>query len=207
VYSMGSQSGHGAVFTETDLNLSQSMITAYTPDGGYGWSKLIGEIELQWTKGLPTGIARIFNVYGVNEPSGEGKAHVIGDIIRKVNLMPESGTLAIFGDGNQSRDFIYVTDCVEGLLQLEKMASTPPLIANIGSGKPVTVNNIANTVIKASGKNIKIEHDLSRPIGPVSRTADISRAKSVLQWQPQVSFDEGIRLTYAWMQHKIAKAI
>jgi nucleoside-diphosphate-sugar epimerase len=205
VYSMGSQSGHGAVFKETDLDLSRNMITAFTPDGGYGWSKLMGEIQLEWTKSLKIGIARIFNIFGVNEPTQEGKAHVIGDIIRKVILMPEGGTLTIFGDGNQTRDFLYVTDCVEGLLQLEKMASNPPIIANIGAGRDVTVNHIAETVIKVSGKNIKTAHDLSKPIGPVSRTADISRAKLLLQWQPQVSFNEGIRLTYTWLQNKIAK--
>ena len=204
VYSMGSQFGHNAVFKENALDLSQNQITAFSPDGGYGWSKLMGEIQLNWTKSLAIGIARIFNTYGVNEPSEEGKAHVIGDLIHKVILLPSGSTLRVYGDGKQSRDFLYVTDCVDALLLLEKMASNPPTTVNFGSGEVITINTIANKVIEVSGKNIKIAHDLTKPIGPVSRTADITRAKALLHWQPRVSLDEGIRLTYSWMQRKLA---
>ncbi len=202
VYSMGSQSGHQAVFKEGDLDLSQDQTAAFAPDGGYGWSKLMGEIQLGWTKSLNVGIARIFNIYGINEPIQEKKAHVIGDLIRKVILL-EGDTLSVYGDGKQSRDFVYVSDCVEALLKLEQKASSPPITANVGSGQAVSIGTLAEKIVEVSGKKLNIVFDTTKPVGPVSRTADMTNAKTRLGWKPQISIDDGLQSTYEWVEKQL----
>jgi nucleoside-diphosphate-sugar epimerase len=205
VYSMVPQLSYTAVFKESDLNISHNQITSFTPDGGYGWSKLMGEIQLGWTRSIDIGIARIYSVYGINEPIETKKAHVVGDLIRKVILL-SSGNLQVHGDGNQSRDFLYVSDCVAALVHLEKKAVNPPVTVNIGAGIPVSISSLAHKIVKISGKNIKIEFDTSKPMGPISRSADITRARAVLGWQPAVDLDEGLRRTYIWIENKLRKS-
>jgi nucleoside-diphosphate-sugar epimerase len=202
VYSMVPQLSYNAVFKEKDINISQDQITSFTPDGGYGWSKLMGEIQLGWTRGLEIGIARIYSVYGINEPIEPKRAHAIGDLIRKVILLSDD-TLQVYGDGKQSRDFLYVSDCVDALVQLEKKAANPPVTVNIGSGIPVSISSLVHKIVKISEKNIKIEFDTSKPVGPISRTADITRSGSILGWQPKVSMDEGLMHTYSWIERRL----
>jgi nucleoside-diphosphate-sugar epimerase len=174
VYPMDRQYAQGAVFVEGDL-------TSINPDGGYGWSKLLGEIQLGWMKGIDIGIARIYSAYGENEPIEEGKAHAIGDLTRKVVLSTQP-ELKVQGDGTQSRDFLYVADCADALLRVEEKASSPPLIVNIGSGRPTSIGTIAEKLVALSGKDIRLTYDLSQTTGPVSRTADMTRARQVLDW-------------------------
>ena len=211
VYPMDKQFSPGAIFPESCLELkklnflrpgkSESGHGTSNPDGGYGWSKLMGEVQLEWMKGIGVGIARIFNIYGENEPFGE-KAHVVADLIGKAIRYPQEEFI-VWGDGQQSRDFLYITDCVDALLQLEKKASNPPTTVNIGSGEPVNISTIAEKAVRLSGKDIKIEYDPTKPVGPLSRTADITRARALLDWQPKVSLDEGLRRTYLWLQSRL----
>jgi len=150
------------------------------------------------------GIARIFNVYGENEPIGE-RAHAIFDLIRKAINFPEE-KFTVWGSGHQSRDYIYVTDCVDSLIKLEeKISENSPLTLNIGSGKATSIKEIAEKIIKISGKDIKPSYDKNQPAGPLSRTANINRAKELLNWQPKVSLEEGLKKTYFWVQKKLSK--
>ncbi|HEY78834.1 MAG TPA: NAD-dependent epimerase/dehydratase family protein [Dehalococcoidia bacterium] len=197
VYPMDRQYSHGAVFREDDFN-------ATNPDGGYGWSKLLGELQLGWTKNIGIGIARIFNAYGENEPLEEVRAHAIGDLTRKVVLSTQP-ELKVRGDGTQSRDFLYITDCADALLRVEEKASSPPLIVNIGSGRPTGIGTIAEKLVALSGKDIRLTYDLSQPTGPVSRTADMTKARQVLGWQPEVSLDDGLRQTYQWVKSRLGR--
>ena len=199
VYPMDRQSSPGAVFAETDLALPGAILL--NPDGGYGWTKLLGELQLNWTPGIAVGIARIFNVYGENEPLDE-RAHVIGDLIRKAILCPDR-EFRVRGNGEQSRDFLYVTDCVEALIRLEEKATSPPVTVNIGSGKAITVREIAESIAILSGKGITPVFDRFQPVGPVSRTADITQVRAVLGWQPEVSLETGLKHTYAWVQKRL----
>jgi len=208
VYPMDTQLAPGAVFAESSLELGHQDFLRpqqpdyergiINPDGGYGWAKLMGEIELGWMKGIDAGIARIFNVYGQNEPVGE-KAHATCDLIIKAIRYPEK-EFTVYGDGGQSRDFLYVSDCVNALLKIEEKAASPPVTVNIGSGIPTSIGAIAEKVVEISGKDIDIVYDPSKPSGPVSRTADITRAGAMLGWQPEVSLDEGLRRTYSWVE-------
>jgi GDP-D-mannose 3',5'-epimerase len=213
VYPMDTQFSAGAVFSESSLELEtldflkpgmpDSGNRTINPDGGYGWAKLMGEVQLEWMKGVDIGIARIFNIYGENEPLGE-KAHVIADLICKAILYPQE-EFVVRGDGKQSRDFLYVSDCVDALLQLEKRASSPPVIVNIGSGKPTSIATIAEKATGLSGKDIKLRYDPTKPMGPISRTADITRTKALLGWQPGISLDEGLSRTYRWVQRRLGE--
>ena len=205
VYPMSRQRRHGAVLAENDLQLDGGPGTI-EPDGGYGWSKLMGEIQLGWMKNIGVGIARIFNIYGENEPIEEGKAHLIGDLIRKVILNPQS-SLRIRGDGSQTLDFLYVSDCADALIRLEEKASNPPAITNIGSGNAVSIRTIAEKVVELSGNDIGLLYDATRTAGPISRTANMSNARALLDWQPRVSLDEGLRHNYSWIQRKLQEDV
>jgi GDP-D-mannose 3',5'-epimerase len=184
--------------------LSPESLKYYNPEGGYGWSKLLGEIQLGWMPSVAVGIARIFNCYGENLHLGE-HTHAIPDLIRKAIRYPEED-FVVWGNGRQNRDFLYVSDCVDALLELEKRAGSPPLIVNVGSGRPVTVASIAENIVAISGKNMRIIYDLNRPVGPVSRTADITETKTRLDWEPTVDFYEGLSRTYAWVEARLKKA-
>ncbi len=200
VYPMARQNSFDAVFSEEELDVQNVTQSHIDPDGGYGWAKLMGEIQLRWMSQFNIGVARIFNVYGENEPTRE-KSHVIADLIRKAVLYPQEDFI-VWGDGRQSRDFLYVSDCVDALLRLEQVASNPPVAVNIGSGEAISVGAIADKVIEISGKRIEIKYDHSKTIGPLSRTADIRRAKALLGWQPRVDLNEGLRRTYIWEEKR-----
>jgi GDP-D-mannose 3',5'-epimerase len=184
--------------------LSPESLKYYNPEGGYGWSKLLGEIQLGWMPSVAVGIARIFNCYGENLHLGE-HTHAIPDLIRKAIRYPEED-FVVWGNGRQSRDFLYVSDCVDALLELEKRAGSPPLIVNVGSGRPFTVASIAENIVAISGKNMRIIYDLNRPVGPISRTADLSQTKARLDWEPVVDFYEGLSRTYAWVEARLKKS-
>lgn len=194
VYPIDLQQKLGIVLSEDDMHY-------FNPEGGYGWAKLLGEIQLGWMKDIDVGVARIFNVYGEGEPSDE-TAHVIPALIRKAILHPKEDYI-VWGDGNQSRCFLYVSDCVEALMKLEEKASNPPVIVNVGSDQPVSIKVITEKIVGVSGKNIDIKYDPSEPVGPVSRTANINKANALLGWHPETSLDNGLRRTYAWAENRL----
>jgi len=164
-------------------------------------SKLIGEMQLGWMRDVDVGIARIFNVYGECEPLDE-TAHVIPALMRKAILYPKEG-FVVWGDGNQSRCLIYVSDCVDALMRLEDKASSSKIIVNIGSDREVSIRTLAEKIVGLSGKDIEMVFDPAKPTGPVSRTADISKARALLGWQPRVGLDEGLRRTYLWAEKRL----
>ncbi|MGB6837536.1 MAG: NAD-dependent epimerase/dehydratase family protein [Dehalococcoidia bacterium] len=190
VYPIDTQQRYDVLFTEDDVRY-------INPEGGYGWAKLLGEIQVQWMRGLNRGIARIFNIYGENEEPDEN-AHVVPALMRKGILYPQEEFL-VWGDGNQTRDLLYVADAVEALLTLEGKTSSPPVVVNIGSGEALPVRALANKIVEISGKAIEPSYDPTKPVGPLSRTAAISRAKALLGWEPEVSLDEGLSRTYRWV--------
>jgi nucleoside-diphosphate-sugar epimerase len=198
VYPIDIQHKPGVVISEDDL-------TYYNPEGGYGWAKLLGEIQLSWMKDVDIGIARIFTAYGPCEPLDE-TAHAVPALIRKAIRYPEEDFI-VWGTGEQTRSFMYVSDCVEALVRLEEEASNPPLVVNVGSDKPTTIRELAEKIVEISGKNIEVKYDPSKPVGPLSRTADITKARKVLSWSPKVSLEEGLRKTYAWAEKRLLSTL
>jgi nucleoside-diphosphate-sugar epimerase len=197
VYPIDVQHKPGVVISEDDLSY-------YNPEGGYGWAKLVGEIQLGWMKNVDVGIARIFTAYGPLEPL-DITAHAVPALIRKTIMYPRED-FVVWGSGEQTRSFMYVSDCVEALLRLEEKASNPPLTVNVGSDKPVSIRELAEKIIEISGKDIEAKYDPSKPIGPLSRTADVTRARRVLGWSLKISLEEGLRMTYAWAERRLKPA-
>jgi GDP-D-mannose 3',5'-epimerase len=210
VYPLALQQYPGAVFSEEAFVFPQHydhvspLRMSVDPDGGYGLAKILGEIELTMMRGIRIGIARIFSAYGENEPLGTN-SHVLSRFIQNAIQHPE-GQMVIWGDGTQTRDYVYVTDCAEALVKLaDKLEEVPSnlLVVNVGSGRGISINQLAEKVVAISGKEMRLVYDREKPVGPVSRTADISRAKELLGWEPKVSLEEGLMRTYKWIESKM----
>lgn len=174
------------------------------PATTYGWAKIMGEIlcrSYYLDYGIKCSVVRIFNAYGENENLDPRWSHVIPSLIRKAILYPKE-RFVIFGDGKQERAFLYVKDCVEGLmLALEKIEDADPV--NLGSEEIVSINTLAQKIIALSGKDIKIEYDLSGPKGTYRYCADTTKMKKMLDWSPRTPLDEGLRRTYEWAKMKL----
>lgn len=196
VYPIDLQQKPDTVFSEEDLRY-------YDPEGGYGWAKLLGEIQMSWMKGIDIGIARIFNIYGPCVALDE-TAQVIPALIYKAIMYPKVD-FVVWGNGNQTRCFTYVSDCIDALLRLNEEASNPPLIVNVGSDKSVPIRVLAEKIVEISRKDITIKYDPTKLVGPISRAADITRAKNLLGWSPKVSLQEGLRRTYNWIEEKLRR--
>jgi len=184
-----------------DIVLKEDDLRYIDPEGGYGWAKLLGEIELNWMKGPDIGMARLFNIYGEGEEPDQ-EAHVVPALMRRV-IASSDKEFTVWGDGNQTRDLLYVTDAVEALVRLEARASSPPVVVNVGSGETTSVRALTDAIVEISGKDLKAVYDASRPVGPLSRTADITAARQVLEWEPSVSLREGLRRTFGWVEGRL----
>lgn len=194
VYPIDTQKDKGARFKEEDDHY-------INPEGGYGWAKLLGEIQLKWMKNSKSSIARIFNAYGECGEIDE-TSQVIPALIRKVISYP-SKEFIVWGTGEQTRCFMYIQDCIDALMLLEKKASNPPTVVNVASDEEVRICTIAEKIVKISGKQISITYDLSRPVGPMSRSADITKIRAQFGWSPNTSLDEGLRRTFSWVEKRL----
>jgi len=165
----------------------------------YGWAKILGEVLCKAyynDYGIKCSVPRIFNAYGENENLDPRWSHVIPSLIRKAILYPET-EFSVYGDGEQERAFLYVKDCVEGLLlNMEKVIDAEPL--NLGSDEVVSISDLAKRIMNISDKEIDIQYDLTGPRGTDRYCADISRMWKILGWKPDTPLDEGLKLTYEW---------
>ena len=165
----------------------------------YGWVKILGEVQCKSYHddyGIKCSAPRIFNTYGENENLDPRWSHVIPALIRKAILYPEEG-YTLFGDGMQERAFLYVQDCVDGLLlNMEKVIDAEPI--NLGSDELISIDQLAKKIGDISGKNITIEYDLSGPRGTNRYCADTTRMEQVLGWKPAIPLEEGLKRTYNW---------
>ena len=180
---------------------------------GYGWEKLISEQFCQeyWhERGMKTFIARFHNVYGPNGTWEGGREKAPAAICRKTIAAIEDKDLkiSIWGDGHQTRSFMYIGDCVEGI---DKITHCDELIAtpiNLGSSEMVSINTLVSKVEKIAGVKLKRSHDLTAPLGVAGRNSDNTFIKKVLKWEPSTSLDKGLSVTYKWIaqQYKKRKA-
>jgi UDP-glucose 4-epimerase len=161
----------------------------------YGWAKLMGEMALRAYHrqyGMKTSSVRIFTAYGPRE----NETHAIIALIAKTFV--KTDPYVIWGTGEQDRNFTYVQDIVDALiLAAEKITDGSPV--NAGRDDRITLNRVAEMIFEISGwRPHRIKHDMSKPQGVASRAADLSRARSVLDWEPKVSYEEGFRRTAKW---------
>lgn len=173
------------------------------PESAYGWSKLIGQIEmgyLQQETDIPCSILMFHNVYGTPTDFGE-RSQVIPALIRKAINYPEE-PFQVWGSGLQGRAFIHVDDIVEAIcMALEKGWGQGHI--QIGPPHCTSIKEIAEMIIKISGKDIKAYYDTSKPEGDKARCADYSKAQRVLGWKPRRSLEDGLRQTYEWIEKQI----
>jgi GDP-D-mannose 3',5'-epimerase len=177
------------------------------PEEGYGLEKLYAEKLCQYYMedyGLPTRVVRFHNVYGPLGTYDGGREKAPAAMCRKVAYAPNPGTIEVWGDGKQTRSFMYVDDCIEGIHRIMRSDYQKPL--NLGTDELVTVDELAEIVIGASEKNITLVHDLSKPQGVRGRNSDNTRLRAVLQWEPQMTLRKGIIPTYRWIAAHAAAA-
>ena len=176
------------------------------PEEGYGWEKLFMEKLCQYYRedyGLETRAVRFHNVYGPLGTYEGGKEKAPAAICRKVALAPDGDEIEVWGDGQQTRSFMYVDDCVEGIHRI--MRSDYPHPLNLGTDEMVTVNELVDLVAEVAGKRITKRHDLSKPQGVRGRNSDNAKLRQVLGWEPQIPLREGLVPTYHWIESELAK--
>ncbi len=177
------------------------------PEPGYGWEKLFAEELCRYYKkdyGLETRIVRFHNVYGPLGTYEGGKEKAPAAISRKVALAEDGGEIEVWGDGEQTRSFMYVDDCVEGLLRLMAGDYSEPL--NLGTDRLVTINQLIDLVSNVAGKRLTKQHDRSKPQGVRGRNSDNTLLKRVLGWEPSIKLEEGLKTTYQWIEEELRKA-
>jgi nucleoside-diphosphate-sugar epimerase len=176
------------------------------PEPGYGWEKLYAEELCRYFRKdhkLETRIVRFHNVYGPLGTYDGGKEKAPAAISRKVALATDGSTIDIWGDGEQTRSFMHVDDCVEGLLRIMASDYHEPL--NLGTDELVTINGLVDMISKIAGKSFKKVHDLSKPQGVRGRNSDNSRLRSVLGWEPSITLEKGLVPTYNWIASEVLK--
>jgi GDP-D-mannose 3', 5'-epimerase len=176
------------------------------PEEGQGVQKLYMEKLCQYYNedfGLETRVARIHNVYGPFGRYEGGREKAPAAICRKVVLADPGGVIDVWGDGKQTRSFMYIDDCVEGLHRLMRSDCAVPV--NLDTRQMVTVDELVSVVAAIAGKSVRIRHNRSMPQGPRGCHNDSALARHVLQWEPQVSLPEGLARTYAWIAQQLAQ--
>lgn len=176
------------------------------PEKGYGWEKLFAEQLTSYYHeecGLDVRIVRFHNIYGPLGTFEGGKEKAPAAICRKVAEAINGGSIEVWGDGEQTRSFCHVDDCVDGLVRLMDSGYTQPL--NLGTEEIVTVNQLVESVIKSSGKELSMVHDLTKPQGVRGRNSDNQLLVEVLGWEPKIRLQDGIRKTYEWIWSELSK--
>jgi nucleoside-diphosphate-sugar epimerase len=174
---------------------------------GYGWEKLISEMFCQeyWAeRGMKTAIARFHNVYGPCGTWDGGREKAPAALCRKVieAIDKGSGKIDIWGDGTQTRSFMYIDDCLKGIdmiMHCDELIATP---INLGSSELVSINELLSKVEKIAGVQLKRDYDLNAPRGVAGRNSDNTFIQKMLKWEPNTSLDTGLRATYHWIKEQ-----
>jgi GDP-D-mannose 3', 5'-epimerase len=176
------------------------------PEPGYGWEKLYAEQLCRYYHhdfGFETRVVRFHNVYGPLGTYDGGKEKAPAAICRKVALAEDGDEIGIWGDGAQTRSFMYIDDCVEGLLRLMASDFHDPL--NLGTDELITIDGLVDLVSTIAGKQLRKRHDINKRQGVRGRNSDNTRLRGVLGWQPSISLHEGLAVTYHWIEMELAK--
>ena len=173
------------------------------PDSEYGWEKLFSErmfLAFNRNNKIPVAIARYHNIYGPEGTWDGGKEKAPAAICRKVIMTPENGEVEIWGDGCQTRSFLYIDECIEATRRLMKSDFTGPV--NIGSEEMVTINQLVSMAAGVEGKNVNRKH-IEGPLGVRGRNSNNDLVKEKLGWTYSMSLEQGIYKTYKWIQSQI----
>jgi len=175
------------------------------PDSEYGWEKLFSErlyLSYQRNYSIEVHIARFHNIFGPEGSWNNGKEKAPAAICRKVAMAPDGGEIEVWGDGKQTRSFLYIDECLEGTLRLMRSDWTDPV--NVGSEEMVTINQLAEMVMEIAGKKLRVKH-ISGPQGVRGRNSDNRLIREKLGWDYKMTLKEGLEKTYKWIHEQTVK--
>ena len=176
------------------------------PDSEYGWEKLFSErlyLSYMRNRGVQVRVARFHNIFGPEGTWSGGKEKAPAALCRKVAEAAAGGEIEIWGDGRQTRSFLYIDECLEGVRRLVESDFTGPV--NIGSEEMVTINQLAELVMNIAGKKLGIRH-IKGPLGVRGRNSDNHLIAEKLHWRPSRPLIDGLETTYAWVDQQVAKS-
>jgi nucleoside-diphosphate-sugar epimerase len=181
---------------------------AYPADAedGYGWEKLYMErVCRHYTEdfGLDTRVVRFHNIFGPLGTYDGGREKSPAAICRKIAMADDGDEIEVWGDGLQTRSYCYIDDCVEGIYRLMQSNHREPI--NLGQDRMISINELVDIVSTIAGKRIGKRYDTTKPQGVRGRNSDNTRLREVLGWEPQVSLEDGLALTYAWIEGEVRK--
>ena len=175
------------------------------PQDSYGWEKLISEKLAEYYRtdyGIDVRVVRFHNVYGPYGTYDGGREKAPAAISRKVAMAPEGGVVEIWGDGEQTRSFCYIDDCIEGIHRLMLSDFSDPI--NLGTDRMVSINELAEMVIRLSGKSDLSLRHVDGPQGVRGRNSDNTLLREVLEWEPSTTLEDGMAETYRWIEKQVA---
>jgi GDP-D-mannose 3', 5'-epimerase len=177
------------------------------PEDGYGWEKLYMERVCRHYAedfGIDTRVVRFHNIYGPLGTFDGGREKSPAAICRKVALAKTGEAVEVWGDGEQTRSYCYIDDCVEGIHRLMRSSFRGPL--NLGTDRLISINGLVDLVAEIARKAIRKSHDLSKPQGVRGRNSDNTNLREVLSWEPRTSLETGLAYTYCWIAGQLDRA-
>ena len=176
------------------------------PEDGYGWEKLYMERVCRHYRedfGFETRVVRFHNIFGPLGAFDGGREKSPAAICRKVALALDGDSIEVWGDGEQTRSYCYIDDCVEGMHRLMRSDYSEPI--NLGQDRLITINELVDIVAAIAGKRIYKRYDRSKPQGVRGRNSDNTRLREILKWEPAISLEEGLARTYHWIGAELKK--
>lgn len=196
----------GTPVKETDFDANQEIFPKYF---GVGWTKVYIEKMCEFYARLGATkytVVRHSNIYGPHDKFDLEKSHVFGATMAKVMTTKDAGVVTVWGSGEEERDILYVSDLVNFVeFAIDKQESEFELF-NVGYGRPISIKELVERIITCSGKNLKIEYDLSKPTIKTKLCLNIAKAKNIFGWSPKISLDEGIKKTMEWYKTNVCNA-
>jgi GDP-D-mannose 3',5'-epimerase len=171
------------------------------PEPGYGWEKLYAELMCEYFAKdyhMDVRIVRFHNVYGPLGTYDGGKEKSPAAICRKVAKAADGTGIEVWGDGKQTRSYMFIDDCVEGLMRIMESGYNQPL--NLGTEELVSIDTLVEMVSVIAGKSLRLHHDTTKPQGVRGRNSDNTRLRKVLGWEPQTKLMDGLVPTYRWIK-------
>ena len=192
---------------ETDVTpLKEEDAYPAAAEDGYGWEKLYMErVCRHYTEdfGLDTRVVRFHNIFGPLGTYDGGREKSPAAICRKIALAQDGDDIEVWGDGEQTRSYCYIDDCVEGIYRLMQSDHRDPI--NLGQDRMISINELVDIVAKIAGKKIGKRYDVTKPQGVRGRNSDNTRLREVLEWEPSISLEDGLKITYHWIAGELEK--
>jgi nucleoside-diphosphate-sugar epimerase len=186
-------------------NCAEDSAYPAAPDSEYGWEKLFSErLYLAYNRnhGMQCRVARYHNIFGPEGTWTGGREKSPAAICRKVAETPNGGSIEIWGDGLQTRSFLYIDECLEGTIRLTRSPHTGPF--NVGSDEMVSINQMTQVIMDIAGKSLTLNH-IPGPLGVRGRNSDNRLIRQTLGWAPSQSLRTGLEKTYAWIEQQVRR--